>query len=45
LANVHSRAKNGVASLAYVGEPASTSPEHALAVARCAPLQFARSDW
>ena len=38
-AHVHSRSKNGVASLAYVGEPASTpdrvggrlSPEHALA--------------
>jgi hypothetical protein len=30
MAHVHSRSKNGVASLAYVGEPASTSPEHAL---------------
>jgi hypothetical protein len=31
LAHVHSRSKNGVASLAYVGESATTSPEHALA--------------
>jgi len=30
LAHVHSRSKNGVASLAYVGEPVSTSPRHAL---------------
>jgi hypothetical protein len=30
-AHIHSRSKNGVASLAYVGEPATTSPGYALA--------------
>src|ERR1051326_8189794 len=33
LAHVHSRSRNGVASLAYAGEPEATSPGHALTFA------------